>query len=303
MIYNTHRPRNIGFNNRFLRCTAMIRDSVGADFWDKWTKHSEKNITKNLELIRTPSGNPTYRPQFVWDTCREILRLMLRRYSQGDRISEIGPLFSQLLDTWELSNSLADGICAEQGLKSCRDWIFDLSDLNHYIWCFWLVGLALALQIPDGQWNRLLALMGDEGGDVLLDRVIASRQPSRVVGDVLLHEKPYARLLKAIDAPKEHQALLLQEFVNGWYPQLSRRGKQQPWWYNYGDPEKHPLEKGSYFGRWCIEAVAAVEVFKLDDSQCLGHPHYPGDLLRPNGPSIHAPLEKKARRWLRLFGG
>lgn len=282
----------------------MIRDSVGADFWDKWTRQSVENVTKNLEQIKSPSGNPTYRPQFVWDTCGDILRLTLRRYSHGEQICELAQMFSQLLDTWELSNSLADEVCAQHGLKSCRDWVFDLSDLNHYLWCFWLIGLALALRIPDEQWSRLLTLIGEEGRDVLLDRVIASRQPSRIVGEVLLHEKPYALLLKAIDSPKEQQALLLHEFVNGWYPQLNRRGKQQPWWYNYGDPEKHPLEMGSYFGRWCIEAVAAVEAFKLDDSQCVGHPHYPGDLLRPNGPSTHAPpLEKKTRRWFQLFGG
>jgi hypothetical protein len=208
---------------------------------------------------------------------------MLRRYSHGDRVSEIGHLFPKLLDTWEMSNHLADGICAEDNLKTCRDWVFDLSDLNHYIWCFWLAGLALVLQIPDDQWTRLIALIGEGGKDILLDRVILSRQPSRIVGNTLLHDKPYARLLKAIDAPKERQATLLREFVDYWYPELKRRGKQQPWWYEYGDPEKHPLDKGCYFGRWCIEAVAAAEAFLLDDSECLDHPYYPGDLLRPSG--------------------
>lgn len=283
----------------------MIRDSMaGEGYWDKWTKHCQENIAKNLEQIKKPPGNPLYRPQFVWDTSREVLRLVLRRYSQGGLVSEIAPLFPQLLDTWESSNDLAKSVCAENNLKTCRDWVFDLSDLNHYILCFWLVGLALVLDIPDDQWKRLLALVGGEGSDVLLDRIIASRQPSRVIGEVLLHQKPYARLLKAINAPKEQQALLLHSFVDNWYPELNRRGKQQPWWYDYGDPEKQPLETGSYFGRWCIEAVAAVEVFKLDDSQCLGHPHYPGDLLRPNSPSTHRPQpeSKKPRSWRRLFG-
>lgn len=282
----------------------MIRDSVaGISYWRERVAKDFAWIGKAEKLLSEPSQNPVYDPQFSFDLSRDILRLILRRYSQGDSVSEIGQLFPQLLDTWELSNDLADGVCAEHNLKTCRDWAFDLSDLNHYIWCFWLVGLALVLHIPDDQWNRLLALIGEEGKDVLLDRVIVSRQPSRVVGDVLLHDKPYARLLKAIDAPKEQQPLLLKEFVNGWYPELNRRGKQQPWWYQYGDSEKHPLEKGSYFGRWCIEAVAAVEVFGLDDSQCLGHPHYPGDLLRPNGPSTHLhSQETKARSWLRFFG-
>lgn len=282
----------------------MIRDSMANQSY--WRERVDKDfawIEKADKLLSEPSKNPVYDPQFSFDLSRDVLRLMLRCYSQGDSVSEIGQLFPKLLDTWELSNDLSVGVCAEHNLKTCRDWVFDLADLNHYIWCFWLIGLALVLQIPDDQWRRLLALVGDEGKDTLLDRVIASREPSRVIGNVLLHGKPYARLLKAIDSPQAQQAMLLQEFVGCWYPELNRRGKQQPWWYQYGDPEKHPLEMGSYFGRWCIEAVAAVEAFKLDDSQCLGHPHYPGDLLRPNGPSTHSlPLEKKTRSWFRFLG-
>ncbi|MNI46868.1 hypothetical protein D3C73_1013550 [compost metagenome] len=166
------------------------------------------------------------------------------------------------------------------------------------------MGLALVLRVPDEQWRRLVALIGEEGADVLLDRVIASREPARVIGSSLLHPKPYARLLEAIDAPKDLAGGKLQMFVDAWYSELNRRGKQQPWWYHYGDPEKHPLEAGSYFGRWCIEAVAAVQAFSLDDSQCLGHPHYPGDLLRPEGPSTNLPPApaKPSRSWFGFFG-
>lgn len=273
----------------------MIRDSMANEsYWHERVAKDYSWIKKSKTLLSEPSQNPTYDPQFSFDLTKDILRLMLRRYSRGDAISELGPLFPQLLDTWELSNTLVDEVCAEHDLKTCRDWVFELSNLNHYIWCFWLIGLALSLKIPDDQWGRLVALIGEEGKDILLDRIIASRQPARVIGESLLHEKPYARLLNAVDEAKGQQAVLLQQFVGSWYLELNRRGKQQPWWYHYGDPAIHPLEKGSYFGRWCIEAVAAVEAFKLDDSLCLGHPHYPGDLLRPNGPSTHTiQLEKK----------
>jgi len=156
------------------------------------------------------------------------------------------------------------------------------------------VGLALALEIPDEQWSRLLALIDGEGQDVLLDRVIASRQGVRKIGTALLHAKPYARLLKAVDASRDHQAALFKDFVDHWYAELERKGKDELWWYIYGDPVKHPLEMGSYFGRWCIEAVAAVKAFGLDDSLCLGLEHYPGDLLRPDGPSTHTRPPERA---------
>jgi hypothetical protein len=228
--------------------------------------------------------------------------LQFLQYSRGDPIRDLAQHFAGLLDAWELSNRLSDEICRQHNLKTCRDWTFELSNLNHYNWCFWLIGLAL--EIPDEQWQRLLALIDGEGQDHLLDRVIASRQPGRSIGDKLLHVRPYARLLKTINAPKEEQAALLREFVNHWYAELARKGKDELWWYIYGDPDKHPLEKGSYFGRWCIEAVAAVKTFGIDDSLCLGHEHYPGDLLRPDGPSTlgTAKLQEKPGLLNKLFG-
>jgi len=284
----------------------MIRALWGDQaYWDKRTTFLSNAIKQKIELLRTVSVNPVYDPQFSFDLSKYHLNLILRRYSRGDPIRDLGQHFPGLLDAWELSNKLSDEICHEHKLNTCRDWTFDLSNFNHYNWCFWLVGLALALEIPNDQWQRLLALIGGEGDDVLLDRVIASRQPEHRIGTNLLHKKPYARLLKAIDAPKEQQADLLKDFVDHWYAELARKGKDELWWYIYGDPEKHPLEKGSYFGRWCIEAVGAVKAFGLDDSLCLGHEHYPGDLLRLNGPTTHPHRNDSSAKlglFARLFG-
>lgn len=282
----------------------MIRAPMGEkDYWDYRVKFLKTALVNKKSLLQGKIENPTYSAQFSFDTSKYSLNLMLKMYSQGESVQVISRVFVEILDYWELSNELSDKICEEHDLESCRSWVFELSDLNHYNWCFWLVGLALALEIPDGQWNRLLALIGSEGEDALLDRVIASRQPARKIGPQLLHPKPYARLMKAIDAPVDQQSGLLFEFVDHWYPELFRRGKDELWWYVFGDPEKHPLKMGSYFGRWCIEAVAAVKGFGLDDDLCLGHEHYPGDLLRPDGPSTHpAKTSDKTgwwSRWLR----
>lgn len=282
----------------------MIRTLIGdATYWSGRVKKIQDTVIECVALGKTPTSNPVYEPQFQFNLCGYHARLILLRYSRGDAIPELGQHFPGLLDAWELSNQLSDEVCKEHGLQTCRDWDFSLSNLNHYNWCFWLVGLALTLQIPDAPWSRLLALIGGAGQDSLLDRVIASRTPDRKIGNTLLHAKPYARLLKAIDAPKEQQAALLRDFIDHWYAELKRPAPKnkraptiEPYWYIYGDPIQHPLEKGSYFGRWCIEAAAAVKAFGLDDSLCLGHEHYPGDLLRPNGPSTHAPrLAHKAQ--------
>ncbi|WP_211218754.1 DUF1911 domain-containing protein [Thermithiobacillus tepidarius DSM 3134] len=268
-------------------------------YWNEWKKFREERIAIEWEQIQKPA-NPIYGPQYVWNSTQHHLRFILTLYSRGDPIDELGQYFPGLLDAWALSNRLADELCAAHGLQTCRDWTFALTNFNHYNWCFWLVGLALALEVPDAQWQRLLALIGGAGEDILLDRVIASRQPDRPLGTRLLHPKPYARLRQAIDAPPAQQAGLLRDFVAHWYPELARPGREELWWYTFGNDN---LAGGSYFGRWCLEAVAAVKAFGLDDSLCLGHEHYPGDLLRPAGPSTHAPRPTPRRgRWARLFG-
>ncbi|MDD2034209.1 DUF1911 domain-containing protein [Pseudomonas sp. N-137] len=282
----------------------MIRAPMGdKEYWDNRQVKDLQWIERADLMLAEPSANPEYGAQFAFNFAKHCLRAGIRVYSRGGDVGEMASFFPRILDAWELSNRTSEEICAENNLQTCRDWTFELANLNHYIWCFWLVSLALVLEIPDDQWLRLVALIGEGGQDVLLDRVMASRQPERPIGENLLHAKPYARLLKAIDAPQAQQATLLLAFVKHWYPELNRRGKQQPWWYIYGDPVKHPLEMGSYFGRWCFEAVAAVKIFGLDDSDCIGHEHYPGDLLHPSEEAVPTPEPvAKPRWWARLLG-
>jgi hypothetical protein len=188
-----------------------------------------------------------------------------------------------LLTDWQASDDLGSRVWTSDQWRARHAWALNF---EHYIDCFWLVGLALAFNIPEGQWQRLLVLVGNEGQDLLLDRIIATRTPSRKIGASLCYPKPYARLLEAIEAPQVRQAVLLSQFVEHWYKEVgnaAKSGRQKqappfkaPYWHNY-----HRLE-GGYFGYWCIEAAAAVKAFGLDDSLCVGHPHYPGDLLRPD---------------------
>ncbi|GGP25033.1 hypothetical protein GCM10010971_08520 [Silvimonas amylolytica] len=215
---------------------------------------------------------------------------MLYKYSRGDEISELAQYFPPLLDAWEESVLLGKDVFSPEQQNRRRAW---KGNLDHYVVCFWLVGLALALEIPDAQWERLLVLVDNEGEDKLLDSIIERRQPGRKIGDTLCHPRPYRRLLKAIEAPHDSQAQLLADFVNNWYAELdrpSRKGNastsviyERPYWYKFHDPMG-----GAYFGFWCIEAVAAVKVVGIDDGQCLGLPNYPGDLLRPGELSTHS---------------
>lgn len=270
-----------------------LKIDAGVWYWDKWSKFLDKAISRSLASAKGPSENPAYDPQFNFNTAFYCRDSMLFRYSKGDGMDEVACHFSDLLDSWERSNRLAETVCSKQGLKECRDWTFELSDLSHYNWCFWLVGLALTLSVSDAHWARLLALVGGEGEDELLDRVIATRQPSRVIGKEVLHVKPYMRLLLAVNAPESERSERLLDFVAHWYQELGEVGDDRLWWYHFGEAKQYPLDKFLYFGRWCVEAVAAAKAFGIDDGLCLAHPHYPGD-LREDGRSPRYPFGGKS---------
>lgn len=276
----------------------MIRAPLGSlAYWNEWVDYSSDRISEIREIIQTPSGNPAYRPQYVYELSGKHYEQILRRYSRGDAIGELAQYFPPLLDAWEEAERLGKDVWTEQQQYTRHAWAVNL---DHYIVCFWLVGLALALEIPDDQWQRLLALIGNEGEDELLDRTIATRQTARKIGSKLCHPKPYQRLLDVINASPDKQPKLLAAFVTHWYKDLNRPPKKglseqtamydRPYWYTYGNKN---FEGGAYFGRWCVEAVATVKAFGLDDCLCLGHEHYPGDLLRPKEPSTH-PVRQEA---------
>lgn len=296
----------------------MIRAPLGnISYWNQVVDDNDGYIAKSQKTMGEPAGNPDYAPQYAYNVAKKHWHQMLRRYSAGCPVADLSRYFPGLLDAWEEAERLGATVWTQEQQFTRHSWRVNY---DHYIVCFWLIGLGLALEIPDDQWKRLLVLIGNEGEDVLLDRVIASRSPERKVGSVLLYPKPYGRLLAAVDAPADSQASMLNAFVTHWYKEVRTGAKsgsepqvvnyRHPYWYTYGDEN---FEGGAYFGRWCVEAVAAVKAFDMDDSQCLGLEHYPGDLLRPNSPSTHpvrqeaeppaaVDLENKVGFWARLWG-
>lgn len=263
----------------------MTRDALTTiDYWDQWVTFFEASILESVQRISEPSKNPAYRPQYVRDLAFMHAKVMYYRYSRGDAIADLTPYFDPLLRYWEESESLGKQIWTVDQQYKRRSWAVNI---DQYIDCFWLIGMALALDISEPRWQRLVSLCGNDGEDLLLDRIIATRSPERRIGPALCYPKPYQGLLEAIDASRTKQARKLNEFVCNWYEGLAVAAKwgrhaqafssRLPYWYTYHQPMK-----GAYFGYWCLEAVAAVKAFNLDDSVCVGHPQYPGDLLRPN---------------------
>lgn len=289
----------------------MKRDIKGNKaYWDKWVLFIEEAIVRKQKILQEPSGDPNYRPQFIFVIVKYYYELALRRYSRGDPV--IGLLaLEDILTLWEESVRLGQEVWTPEQQYTRESWTVNL---DNYVVCFWLTGLALTLNVSDEQWKRLIVLMGNEGKDALLDRVIASRQPNRKIGDKLCFPKAYKKLLDVVLAPVEQQPKLLRDYLDSWYAGLKNAGHpsfpyshRTPYWYSFGD---YNFEGGAYFGHWCIEAVAVAKAFNIDDVLCLNHPNYPGDLLQDGRaprypdpvPEPEAPVAKQS--WLaRWFGG
>lgn len=219
---------------------------------------------------------------------------------------ELSAYFSPLLDAWEKSIVEGEGVFTVEEKTSRREWA---GNLDHYIVCFWLVGLAILLEVSEEIWLRLVILVANEGNDTLLDRLIATRQLNRKIGKSLCHPEPYKRLLGVIDEGKEKQPVALLSFVEKWYAGLSREAVgnmpamyRRPYWYNFGT---NNLEGGAFFGYWCFEAAAIAKAFGIDDSKCRGHENYPGDMLRLDSQTINLsskdPLFEKVGWFEKIF--
>ncbi|NIE75373.1 DUF1911 domain-containing protein [Pantoea sp. Ap-967] len=277
-------------------------------YWAEWVAFGDESIDLGWQTASKPFGDPSYGPQYLFELAQDHWHQMLRRYSAGLPVSSLAHYFPGLLEAWERSQALGGEQWNEQQRYTRNAWRVNY---DHYIVCFWIVGLALALEIPDDQWQRLVRLVGNEGEDNLLDRVMAIRSPQRRIGNELLYPRPYERLQAAIDAPPDQQAGLLLEFVDHWYTEVgsgARSGKypqaaafKHPYWYRYGDEN---FAGGAYFGRWCVEAVAVVKAFGLDDRLCLGHQHYPQALLHEASPLPPPPVAQPEKRsfWQKLLG-
>ncbi|MBL8506707.1 MAG: DUF1910 domain-containing protein [Methylobacillus glycogenes] len=165
----------------------MIRAPLGdLHYWNKWVEFGRKTTDERWQIISEPCKNLDYLPEYVFDLAQNLIfYYTICRYSRGDNVHELAESFPGLLDAWELSNQLAAELNAAlkpgqgwdhrhafgaprvtkdpRGHNDPRSWVFDLHNLNHYNWCFWLVGLALSLNIPDTQWHRLLAMASPIG--------------------------------------------------------------------------------------------------------------------------------------------
>ncbi|WP_052732859.1 PoNi-like cognate immunity protein [Hymenobacter terrenus] len=187
--------------------------------------------------------------------------LPMAEYSRGYPVADFHASLSQVINSLEQLRALDPEGTFAMSFKS---------DMDDYVRALWLVSQAILLRLENSLIERLLACIGNEGQDLLFERLVAVVAPNigRKQAKKLLYPKVYQSLYDSIDAPAEQQAALVQQFLKNWY-----KGMRKTAWY-----DSHKETDSGFFGYWCWEAAGVAHAFGIDDSSFRDMPYYPKDL-------------------------
>ncbi|WP_343722110.1 DUF1910 domain-containing protein, partial [Herbaspirillum seropedicae] len=125
-------------------------------YWNKWIHFGGESIADQLDRLGRPSGNPSYRPQYAFTIVSNYLELMLMHYSRGDSAEVVTQHLPDLISAWEEAERLHLEILSSEDYWRKFNWS---TNLDHYIVCFWITGLALCSPLGEDGWKRLIALV------------------------------------------------------------------------------------------------------------------------------------------------
>jgi hypothetical protein len=240
----------------------------GDEFFSNVVEITRAAIQRRIARTSTPPSDPRYRAQYIFQTFLYRCEILIAKYSRGDDIQELPLMLPELVDAWEWARREELKVFSDAEMH--RRHGFDVN-LDAYSLALWMVAFFICFEATETPlFDRLLALIGNEGKDLLFERIVSVRRSGRRPATGLLHANPYRPLLDAIDETvlKDRDAML-RRFMKAWYP-----GMRGTYWH---DSHKGK-DGGGYFGYWCFEAAAVVRAFGLDDAAIRDDPYYPKDL-------------------------
>ena len=212
------------------------------------------------KTINSPDTTAAHRTRLRYSVFTDWYQLLILKYSQGDAIKNLQLLFPKIVDALE----------AYQGEEESERFEFS-RHIEEYVVALWLVSLGIIFEVEDELFEKLVNLVGNEGEDLVYEKLVGTRIGGRTSTDKVLYPKPYQFLRGAIEAEPEHQGKIMTEFLKLWYPAM-----KDTYWY-----ESHKgRDGGGFFGYWAIEAAGAVKAFDIDDAEFREMPYYPKDLIQ-----------------------
>lgn len=226
-------------------------------YFDKSLSIMQQTILEAEEDANLPSDQMRH-DLVYFDLFNAHYKTLLMRYSRGYPIESLVP---------ELQGSLV-ALEKYRQQPQAEDFFFN-GQQDEYMQALTLLSLALLLRVETDVFQRLVAAIGLNGQDYVLEWLAGRRLPGRPQTTQLLFPKTYARLRDAIQAPRDIQAQVLKGFLAGWYESLNTV------WYNI---HAHRADAAGFRGYWCWEAAAVAYGLGADDDALRPMRYYPADL-------------------------
>ena len=248
----------------------MLRDKLrGKDYFDSAITHSDKFIAEEVDYLE--NTNPL-KPLAAMKTsaglCNDVIEKLEYCYSRGDTIKNSEQDLINILKYREMQLHYANLLPKEEA-KNRVEW--ERLGFSAYKETFTWLAFAVSAGANQDYLKKLFHLVDNAGLDILFDRIaVKLGDTDRPVSTKVLYAKPYQLLLDVLDAEQTQQAILMNKFMDVWYPSCVKNGFY----------ETHNITNNfGYGGYWCFEAALVTLVFKLDDSSYRNHKYYPAALV------------------------
>ncbi|MCE2027997.1 PoNe immunity protein domain-containing protein [Sessilibacter corallicola] len=221
---------------------------------------------------------------------QEPLEVVPRMYSRGDDLTEIkNGAILPITDRYLF-------LCQEMKRHGAEE-IFSLGDQSEatagirpdgpestyhsvYTWLCWFICFGS----DPAKIAEIAPFLCKAGKDRLIDTVLKSFQPDRVVAKTCMNPETFGLLDKVIDAPPSERPQLIETYLEDW-PKfmghlggLSSIGIENT--YRVRDYASLVAAIGDdYQGFWAWEAALVVKFFNIDDNSFKDNEFYPYDLV------------------------
>lgn len=248
----------------------MLRDKLrDKDYFDNAIQHSTDFISEEIDYL---NNTATLKPLAAMKTnaglCNDLIEKLIYCYSRGDATIDSQKDLIAILKHREMQLYYANLLPKEEA-KNRVEW--ERLGFSMYKGTFTWLAFAVSAGASQDYLKKLFHLVDNAGLDILFDRIAAKLgDTDRPIGTKVLYAKPYQLLLDALEAKKEQQPMLMNKFMDAWYPACVKNGFY----------DTHNITNNfGYAGYWCFEAALVTLVFNLDDSGYRNHKYYPAALV------------------------
>ncbi len=259
--------------------------------------HFEKDRVAYAEFLTKASASTRAKVNSLESIANDIWAIFLLNFTAGVSPEDLSRSLEQVVLAFEDYAKQALELPDEEYAPA-----FELDEmLDIYVDYLQLLSAAILLHRED-LVPRIFGLIEGthyDGVDALIEGLLQFYLPDRPVPDEWLWDKPFDKLIKAIDSPvPKDREKAMAKYVASWYTGM--KGRANFW----GKHEQITPEFTPYFGYWAMCAAAFTYLYDIDDNLYRNEIVYPKDLVDFARNQPRKPVKlKNGSEILRVLGG